>query len=174
MVAFALIPLLGAGAIAIDVGALYAERAQLQNGVDAAALAVAASCARDEAACAAGSNGLAQQYVDDNAVIFRDPAADPPIISVSNNTVTVTATTAVDHVLAQILAGDEASSVGASGSAEWGTPVAGSVIPVGFGNCEFANAEIGEKISIELGVQARAECPDVTNNPGGFRLVDGS
>ncbi len=47
VVAFALIPLLGAGAIAVDVGALYAERAQLQNGVDAAALAIAATCAKE-------------------------------------------------------------------------------------------------------------------------------
>jgi hypothetical protein len=64
--------------------------------------------------------------------------------------------------------GDDASNVYASGSAEWGTPIAGSVLPIGFGNCEFENAAPGEKISIELGVQARAECPNVTDNPGGF------
>lgn len=167
VVAFAIIPLLGAGAIAVDVGALYAERAQLQNGVDAAALAVAASCARDADVCTASSGDLAQEYVEDNAAILREPVADLPVINKSSNTVTVTANTSVDHVLAQILVGD-ASNVFASGSAEWGTPVAGNVIPIGFGNCEFENADPGEKISIELGVQARAECPDVTNNPGGF------
>ena len=36
--------LLGLGALVIDVGQLYEERAQLQNGADAAALAVAKSC----------------------------------------------------------------------------------------------------------------------------------
>ena len=40
-VALMLVVLLGIGALVIDVGALYAERRQLQNGADAAALAVA-------------------------------------------------------------------------------------------------------------------------------------
>ena len=38
--------LFGLGALVVDVGQLYAERAQLQNGADAGALAVAKSCAR--------------------------------------------------------------------------------------------------------------------------------
>src|ERR1039457_1222087 len=37
--------LTGMGALVIDVGQLYQERAELQNGADAAALAVAESCA---------------------------------------------------------------------------------------------------------------------------------
>lgn len=40
--------LLGMGALVIDVGEMYVERAQLQNGADAAALAVAKSCALGE------------------------------------------------------------------------------------------------------------------------------
>ena len=43
-----LVVLLGVGALVIDVGALYAERRQLQNGADAAALAVAADCAEGD------------------------------------------------------------------------------------------------------------------------------
>ncbi|WP_448808429.1 TadE/TadG family type IV pilus assembly protein [Agromyces bauzanensis] len=176
VVAFALIPLLGAGAIAVDVGALYAERGQLQNGVDAAALAIAAVCAKDEADCATPSTQTptAQSYVEANAAILRSPVADAPAIDRTDNVVTVTATTSVDHVLASMLTGTDASDVSASGSAEWGSPVAGKVIPVGFGVCEFTNADIGEKISIELGVKARTECPDVTDNPGGFGWLTGA
>src|SRR5947208_3628329 len=37
--------LLGMAALSVDVGQLYAERRQVQNGADAAALAVAVSCA---------------------------------------------------------------------------------------------------------------------------------
>ena len=37
--------LFGMGALVIDVGQLYQNRAELQNGADAAALAVAKSCA---------------------------------------------------------------------------------------------------------------------------------
>ena len=181
VVAFMLVPLLGAGAIAIDVGAMYAERAQLQNGVDAAALAIAAVCARDEADCASPSalTSVAQTYVVANAAILRAPAADEPTISVTDDTVTVTAKTSVGHELAQLLTGTSASDVTASGSAEWGQPISGEVIPFGFGICEFESVEAAgpgetpEKIAIELGTQARRGC-DVTNNPGGFGWLNAS
>jgi Flp pilus assembly protein TadG len=41
VVALLLVPLLGFAAIAVDIGAVYAERARLQTAADAAALAVA-------------------------------------------------------------------------------------------------------------------------------------
>ena len=44
-VALMLTVLIGVGALVIDAGALYTEKRQLQNGADAAALAVAADCA---------------------------------------------------------------------------------------------------------------------------------
>jgi Flp pilus assembly protein TadG len=47
VVALLMIPLMGFAAIAIDVSAMYAERPQLQNGADAAALAIAQDCAVD-------------------------------------------------------------------------------------------------------------------------------
>ena len=40
--------LLGMLAIVVDVGRLYAEREELQSGADAAAIAVAQECARDD------------------------------------------------------------------------------------------------------------------------------
>ena len=43
-VAVMMLVLIGAGAMAVDVGQIYAERAQLQNGADSGALAVARSC----------------------------------------------------------------------------------------------------------------------------------
>ena len=54
--------LVGMGALAIDVGRLYQNRAELQNGADAAALAVAQSCA--SSVC---NSGLAGGYADANA-----------------------------------------------------------------------------------------------------------
>jgi hypothetical protein len=41
--------LLGTGAIVLDVGRVFAEREELQNGADAAAMAAALSCARNDA-----------------------------------------------------------------------------------------------------------------------------
>lgn len=55
--------LLGLGAMVIDVGQLYQERAELQNGADAAAIAVAKSCATG-GACAPS---MAAQYANENA-----------------------------------------------------------------------------------------------------------
>src|ERR1019366_3157507 len=62
--------LTGVGALAIDVGQLYQERAELQNGADAGALAVAESCAATgtcTAAAAAAASSLAAQYANGNA-----------------------------------------------------------------------------------------------------------
>lgn len=58
LVAMLTVPLLGVGALVVDVGALYQERRELQNGADAAALAVA----RD---CAGGSCGTLARTADD-------------------------------------------------------------------------------------------------------------
>src|SRR5689334_7899745 len=54
--------LLGMGALVVDIGQLYQNRAELQNGADAAALAVAKSCALG--VC---NSALAIQYADANA-----------------------------------------------------------------------------------------------------------
>lgn len=42
---------LGLGAVVLDYGAVYAERRQLQNGAEAAVLALARDCAADESGC---------------------------------------------------------------------------------------------------------------------------
>ena len=44
LVAVMMLVLIGAGALAVDVGQIYAERAQLQNAADSGALAVVDSC----------------------------------------------------------------------------------------------------------------------------------
>lgn len=58
--------LLGLGAVAIDVGQLYQERAQLQSGADAASIAVAESCV--VATCtSSGALSTALTYAGENA-----------------------------------------------------------------------------------------------------------
>ena len=54
--------LLGMAALVVGVGQVYAERAQLQNGADAAALAVAKSCALGSC-----DQGLAERYAAENS-----------------------------------------------------------------------------------------------------------
>jgi Flp pilus assembly protein TadG len=64
--------LVGSAALALDVGQLYSERRQLQNGADAAAIAIAQSCARGLADAAAPCNtGLGAALVNGNALDGR-------------------------------------------------------------------------------------------------------
>lgn len=64
VVALCLVVFMGFGALVIDIGAVYQEKRELQNGADAAALAVAKDCAN-------GACGLytvtAETYADANA-----------------------------------------------------------------------------------------------------------
>ena len=68
LVAILMVTLLGFTALAVDVGMLYAERTQLRNGADAAALAIAQKCARNinDADCSTTS-ALARSLANSNA-----------------------------------------------------------------------------------------------------------
>ena len=63
-----MVVLLGFAALAVDVGMLYAERTQLRNGADAAAIAIAQKCATNvnDADCSATST-LARSLANSNA-----------------------------------------------------------------------------------------------------------
>lgn len=67
IVAILAVVLFGFGAFAIDISSLWAERRQVQNGADAASLAVAQLCAAGNCNSGAGYQALATQYADDNA-----------------------------------------------------------------------------------------------------------
>ncbi|MFE6508972.1 pilus assembly protein TadG-related protein [Nocardioides sp. NPDC057767] len=69
--------LLGIGALVIDTGQLYVERAELQNGADAAALAVAQDCA-DADGCAPDAQQVAERYAADNDA--SDGKADASLV----------------------------------------------------------------------------------------------
>lgn len=78
LVAVSMLTLLGMAALVIDVGELYEERRQLQNGADAAALAIANECADNSGTWPADAEGIAATYTDLNS---RDGAGD--VISVA-------------------------------------------------------------------------------------------
>ena len=68
LVAILMVVLLGFAAVAVDVGMLYAERTQLRNGADAAAIAIAQKCARNvnDVDCSTTST-LARSLANSNA-----------------------------------------------------------------------------------------------------------
>ncbi len=77
LVAIAMTALLGFGAIVIDIGQLYAERRQLQNGADAAALAVVLDCGSSSgcaADIAAAASAKARQNANDDAASVASPS----------------------------------------------------------------------------------------------------
>ena len=62
-----MVPLLGFGAIVIDVGLIYWETRQLQNGADAAALAVAQDCVDGVVGDCGPFQATADAFTDFNA-----------------------------------------------------------------------------------------------------------
>lgn len=133
MVAVLLVVLLGVAALAVDVGNLYWERRQLQNGADAAALAAA----QDLAAGASDAVALAtaRAYADDND--FRGAhVADGSYQRPTANSVRVrteTGSVAAPGTLSAFLAGAigvDAYATGAAATASWGPVGGGITIPI--------------------------------------------
>ena len=83
LVAIVLVAMLGVAALVVDVGLLYAERRQLQNGADAAALAVAYDCPGaggcDSSTSASGTAGRhANANANDAATEVTDVCGTAP------------------------------------------------------------------------------------------------
>jgi hypothetical protein len=157
--------LLGFGAMVVDVGQIYAERAQLQNGADAGALAVAKSCAKGS--CTPGN---AQSYANANSA--HGSAAvnlvcgsgslgacgpstggltdcpPPPLtginyVDVHTSTLMPGGSTLLPPVFAKTLIGNQSydgTNVRACAQAEWGPPSASSGLAVTFSACEWDKA----------------------------------
>lgn len=156
MVAVMMVSLLGFGAIVIDVGALYQERRELQNGADASALAVAKDCAGgDCGAFTTTAGSYASANADDGQSGVDEvcgtgtglPAcADPPDVPdgasgyVAVRTRTSDAGGAeVPFSLARIF-GATGKTVHARAVAAWGGIGGATTIPLTFGVCEYEQA----------------------------------
>lgn len=157
LVALLSVVLFGLGALVVDVGALYSERRQLQNGADAGALAVAQSCAAgDCGAFLADARGLADDNaldrvsrVEDGEVCGTAPlpaCAEPPgdlpgdgYVRVTDRTRQTGGGTLVPPFLAKVLVPDyDGTDVEASATVVWGAP--GGIdaqLAITFSQCEY-------------------------------------
>jgi Flp pilus assembly protein TadG len=171
-----MVPMLGFAAIAVDVGALYAERARLQVAADAAAFAVAQDCARG--ACG-DMVATASALVEAND---GDASAAPPVLSSDPLSVSVTGSTPVQHWFAPVI-GHDATGVTASATVGWGSPDAGTaVLPLTFSWCEFERQTHGglpsattvHTITLTKGTADAMSCTGPSGNfvPGGFGYLD--
>ncbi len=172
LLALLLVPVLGFTAIAVDVGALYAEKARLQVAADAAALAVAADCAKG--ACG-DMQGTAQEMVDAN---LGDATAAPPVLASNPNRVTVAGRTPQEHWFAPVI-GHDATTVSATATVAWGGPSGGTaVLPLTFSWCEFEqqtggglpSGTVARTIYLTKSSTTIRDCTGPSDNfvPGGF------
>lgn len=160
LVAVMMVVLLGMGAIVVDVGGLFQNRRELQNGADAAALAIAQDCGgKTLVACMAlpGLQSTASTYAGANSatgtasasVGFELPGAslpaDSPAVATSANShcpsnatgcVTVRTSNPVSYGFARILPGQNhtGTTVHALSTVAWGTPTTVTSFPLGI--CE--------------------------------------
>jgi Flp pilus assembly protein TadG len=131
VLALLMVPLLGFAAIAVDVGALYAERARLQVGADAAAIAVAQDCSRGNCG---DMLATAQALISANDT---EGTAAQPVLSSDPLSVTVTGGTPQEHWFAPVI-GIDSTTVSATATVGWGSPVRGTaMLPLAFSWCSF-------------------------------------
>lgn len=160
-VGFLLTVLLGVGAVVIDVGALYVERRELQNGADAGALAVAKDCAEGD--CGRESD-TADDLADDNAnddqanvdrVCGEGPGldrlgcAEPTGIENASGWVRVETSTfnpgntenetQVGFLLAPFIGAASGDTVRANATAAWGPVASMETVPLAISTCALTD-----------------------------------
>jgi Flp pilus assembly protein TadG len=155
--------LLGLGALVIDVGQIYQNRAELQNGADAGALAVAKTCVL--ATC---DPTVAASYADLNASRLTGGAAAVDLVCGTGigpcpastgamtdcpqpqpqaegyiNVYTSTLTSSGSTTLPPVFAVGHKTTVKACAQAAWGPPVAATVTALTVSRCAWVQATGG-------------------------------
>lgn len=141
IVAFTLVALLGFTALAVDVGAMYAEKAQLQNGADATALAIAGDCAKGldcSAAMAATKNRLADDNANDGSSgVFSVTQPNAHTVRVETNAQAAGSTTDSFSLYFARLLGNDTAVIHAVAEASWGAPSKATTLPWTVSECVF-------------------------------------
>ncbi len=182
LVAVTMVVVLGFGAIAVDAGAMYAEKSELQNGADAAAIAVAQTCAKSIAdlKCVAPSS-LSQPLADANAKdgMTKVTSTDVDLAAGKVTVATASRDSAGDHfatAFARIF-GINTVDIDAVAVAQWGGIKSAPIpLPMAFSDCEVdvtaANNGIPQFLFLHgATAQKGSTCKSPAsglNVPGGF------
>lgn len=178
LVAVMMMVLIGAGALAVDTGQIYSERAQLQNAADAGALAGADLCS--EGGCTqANANTLAASFANSNSN-DANTTVESVDLSVAGQVSVTTSTkdgTTGAGFLSKMFASAlnaPAAKVGATATARWFYPTRGfSILPLTFAACEFEDDGMPHKILTQGGAQdCNGTNPSNQVIPGGFAWLD--
>jgi hypothetical protein len=171
MVGVSLIALMGAAAVAVDLGNLWSSRRRIVVASDAAALAAAADHAVGRDGCEATAGDFVGRN-DDSAAMTGCTAT---AVDATAGYVTVRAETPVDYAFAPVI-GVADRTVGAATSAGWGIPSAARGLRP-FGLCEDDPAFTAWAAS-PRGVSAVARVPytnqptDCGGAPGNWGIID--
>lgn len=185
LVAVMMLALIGAGALAVDTGQIYAERAQLQNAADAGALAGVDLCAYSGctqvsadtlAASLANSNSL-----DSKSTLQSVDLSVPGEVSVTTSTKDGTTDAGFLTKMFASALNAPPVTVGATATAKWKYVTKGiSVLPLTFATCEFKDDGMPHKILTQGGGSGAQDCNGLNPSnqiiPGGFAWLkpDGS
>ena len=174
IVAVSMVVLMGFAALAIDLGAAYAEQQQLRNGADAGALAIAETCARG------GCVDSADKFAKANKL---DGQATGEIVgAIGANSVTVQTSATRQNWFAGVL-GVPTTELSARATAEWGWPSGGATLPLTFSWCAFYTAtggwdDEGKPLSegeVVIRTTEHSCTPPAHNEvPGGFGWLSGT
>jgi len=170
MVGFA-VAIVGMAALVIDVGSILDEKAQLQNGADAAALAVASNCATSGGTSCDTSvaGGLANSNSrDNNSSVSVTTNISTKIVTATTTTKTGTSSI-LPYYFGQALTGVKGRTHTATASASWENAGAAYVLPFAISPCNKAQLTIG--VPIVINVNSFGVCPAHLSS-GGFGWLD--
>lgn len=154
LVAVTMLVLIGAGALAVDVGQIYAERAQLQNAADSGALAVVEACY--ETPCTQDdAETIAESLANANSNDGQSKVAEVDLTVANQVTVRTTTQSGSNSFLTKMFASAldaPAVTVGAHATATFLYPPTGvSILPLVFATCEFMDDGEPHKILTHAG-----------------------
>lgn len=177
MVAVMMLVLIGAGAMAVDVGQIYAERAQLQNAADAGAMAAAQRCHKAGSCTVAQATAWATELSGPNS---NDGATtiDSVDLSVPHQVTVRTSTrngTSGSGFLTQLFSSALNAppvKVGAHATASIESPPGGKGFPLAFSDCSYDLTTAAPTGAIQLikYKPGRGSCTSTSGHviPGGF------
>jgi Flp pilus assembly protein TadG len=135
VVAICMVVLMGFLAIAVDLGSIYSDKQQLQNGADASALAIAQSCQRDMSNCTQTvADGVADKYAKANKLDNQSTAK--VVLDASHGKVQVETDSTHTNWFAGVF-GMQTSAISAHATAIFGSASGGPTVPLTVSWCQF-------------------------------------
>lgn len=164
-------------AMVVNTGMAYTEKAQLQNGADAAALA-AANCTAHKTCNPGDAQLMAAGLVDNNSNDGHSNVGTLDFSVPGEVTVTTSTKSGANDFLTLPFAGlthQEKGKVGAKATAAWsgGVPIAGpSILPLTFGSCQVFLGATDSQIVLHGKDDCKNNPSSGLNAPGGFGYLD--